>query len=77
MSPSEEFFDLLDESPRDSRSLIVQTPDGETRSFPIATAAKAYEVRARGGKGTRRPRLQRARNRFALLLALLEKEEHP
>jgi hypothetical protein len=68
-----EFFDLLDESPRDTRSLIVKDRD-ETRTFSIAAASKAYELRTRGGKGPRFPRLARAKNLTALLGFLLEKE---
>jgi hypothetical protein len=61
MNPSKEFFDLLDESPRDSRSVIVHTTDGETRCFPIAAASKAFELRVRQGSG--RPALPPAGSR--------------
>jgi hypothetical protein len=64
-----EFFDLLDESPRDPRSLIVKDR-GETRTFPIAAASKAYELRS----PQRCPRLARAKSLTALLGFLLEKE---
>jgi hypothetical protein len=69
-----EFFALLDESPRDTRSLIVRDR-GETRSFPIKSAAKAYELRTRGGKGPRFPRLARAQSLTAILGHILEREE--
>jgi hypothetical protein len=72
--PPQEFFDLLDEQPRTLTSLLVHDR-GELRSFPIRTAAKAFELRVRGSRGPRFPRLERARNQLALLLALLEKEE--
>ncbi len=64
-----EFFDLLDESPRDTRSLIVRDR-GETRTFPIAAAGKAYELRS----SQRFPRLARAKSLTVLLGFLLEKE---
>jgi hypothetical protein len=68
-----EFFALLDESPRDARSLIVRDR-GETRTLPIAAASKAYELRSRGAS-QRFPRLARAKSLTVLLGALLEKEE--
>jgi hypothetical protein len=74
MKPSEEFFDLLDEQPRTPTSILVRDR-GETRSFPIAAASKAFELRARERSAPRFPRLTRARNQLALLLALLEKAE--
>jgi hypothetical protein len=74
MNSSEQFFDLLDEQPRTPTSLLVRH-QGETRSFPISAAAKAFELRARERSRPRFPRLERARNQLALLLALLEKEE--
>jgi hypothetical protein len=69
-----EFFDLLDESPRDTRSLIVRDR-GETRTLPIKAAAKTYELRTRGSKWPRFPRLLRAQNLTALLGHILEREE--
>ena len=64
-----EFFALLDESPRDTRSLIVRDR-GETRTLPIAAASKAYELRS----SQRFRRLARAKSLTALLGFLLEKE---
>jgi hypothetical protein len=69
-----EFVDLLDEQPRTPTSLLVRDR-GEMRSFPISAAAKVFEVRARERGGSHFPRLERARNKLALLLALLEKED--
>ena len=69
-----EFFALLDESPRDTRSLIVRDRD-ETRTLPIAAASKAYELRNRGSKGRHFPRLARAKNLTVLLGHILEREE--
>jgi hypothetical protein len=69
-----EFFDLLDEQPRTPTSLLVHDR-GELRSFPIKTAAKAFELRAHGSRGPRFPRLSRAKNLTALLGALLAKED--
>jgi hypothetical protein len=74
MKPSQEFFDLLEEQPRTPTSILVRDR-GETRRFPIAAASKAYELRASERSRPRFPRLERARNRLDLLLALLEKEE--
>jgi hypothetical protein len=74
MKPSEEFFDLLDEQPRTPTSILVRDR-GETRSVPIAAASKAFELRARERSAPRFPRLTRAQNQLALLLALLEKAE--
>ena len=72
---NERFFDLLDEQPRTPTSLLVRDR-GELRSFPIRTAAKAYEVRARGSKRPRFPRLSRAKNLTTALLGyILEKED--
>jgi hypothetical protein len=72
--PPQEFFDLLDEQPRTPTSILVQEK-GETRSFPISGAVRAFELRAREHGGPRFPRLERARNQLALLLALLEKAD--
>ena len=74
MNPSEHFFNLLDEQPRTPTSLLVRHR-GETRRFPIAAASKAFELRTRSRKGTGRPGLDCGKNRLALLLALLEKDE--
>jgi hypothetical protein len=71
---NERFFDLLDEQPRTPTSILVQDR-GETRSFPIRTATKAFELRARGSRGPRFPRLARAKNLTALLGHILEKED--
>jgi hypothetical protein len=72
--PPQEFFDLLDEQPRTPTSLLVHDR-GELRSFPIRTAAKAFELRVRGSRGPRFPRLSRAKNLTALLGHILEREE--
>jgi len=70
-----EFWDALDEVPRTPTSLLVQDDRGELRSFPIRTAAKTYELRARGSKGRRFPRLSRAQSLTAILGHILEREE--
>jgi hypothetical protein len=71
----EEFWDALDEVPRTPTSLLVRDNQGETRSFPIKAAAKTYELRSRGGKGPRFPRLARAQSLTAILGHILEREE--
>jgi hypothetical protein len=73
---NERFFDLLDEVPRTPTSLLVQDDRGELRSFPIRTAAKAFELRAHGSRGRPRfPRLSRAQSFTAILGHILEREE--
>jgi hypothetical protein len=66
-----EFFALLDEMPRTPKTLLVQTRQGETRSVPISALSGQVEFRSR----TRFPRLERCRNRLAILEHLAERNE--
>lgn len=66
----DEFNDLLDQVPRTPVGILARDARGELRSLAIPALP-------RGVAETRRrfPRLERCRNRAALLGALIEKEE--
>ena len=66
-----EFFDLLDEAPRTPYSLLVPTRQGETRSVPLSALTGRVEFRSR----VFFPRLERCRNRLAILEHLVERHE--
>lgn len=67
----DEFFSLLDESPRTPYSLLVPTRQGETRSVLLSAFTGRVEFRSRVCS----PRLERCRNRLKILEHLVERHE--